>query len=193
MAAWRSASAKAAEPCAYHAAVLAPKLDALSIRRFRTVLVYDTPVTLGVLDALKSLAPEAQLAVAPHEADDAGELLAALRFDRAWFIPFYQALRKGDGSFYNREALLDHLAAGNPSTRAMHAVLAADISLELGFLEAGDGASLRFAPPQGRRELPQSDTFQRLASLFEMHEHAKNATRREKACAQTHNHEEEQP
>lgn len=182
----------AAEPCAYHAAVLAPKLDALSIRRFRTVLVYDTPVTLGVLDALKSLAPEAQLAVAPHEADDAGELLAALRFDRAWFIPFYQALRKGDGSFYNREALLDHLARETRAPRYA-CVLAADISLELGFLEAGDGASLRFAPPQGRRELPQSDTFQRLASLFEMHEHAKNATRREKACAQTHNHEEEQP
>ena len=176
----------AAQPCAYHAAVLAPELSALTIRRFRTVLVYDTPVTLGVLDALKTLAPDAQIVLAPPVPGDADELLAALRIDRAWYIPFYRALQKGDGRFYNREALLDHLARETRAPRYACA-LAADISFELGFLGAGEGAPIRFTLPEERREISQSATFALLASLPGMHEHLINTTRCAEAGASTHN------
>lgn len=182
----------AVQPAAYHAAVLAPELDALTIQRFRTVLVYDTPVTLGLLDALAALASGARLALAEPVPGDADELLAALRFDREAFIPFYQALRKGNGSFYNREALLDHFVRETHAPRYLCA-LAADMALELGFLCPGEGDLLRFAPPEGRRELMQSATFSTLASLAEMYEHATSAARRGEADAPAHHHEEEQP
>lgn len=184
----------APQPCAYHAAVLAPELDALTIRRFRKVLVYDTPLTLGLLDAISALASDAQLAVGRPVPGDAEELLPALQLERAAFIPFYQALRRAQTGFYNREALLDYFTRETRAPRHTCA-LAADIALELGFLSGGEGSSLRFVPPEGRQELSQSATFTILASVAQMHEYAIQKTRCNEADAQTHqhHHEEEQP
>ena len=84
------------------------------------------------------------------------------------------------------EALLDHLARETRAPRYACA-LAADISFELGFLGAGEGAPLRFTLPEERREISQSATFALLASLPGMHEHAINTTRCAEAGASTHN------
>ena len=125
---------------------------------------------------------------------DAEELLPALQLERAAFIPFYQALRRAQTGFYNREALLDYFTRETRTPRHTCA-LAADIALELGFLSGGEGSSLRFVPPEGRQELSQSATFTILASVAQMHEYAIQKTRCNEADAQTHqhHHEEEQP
>ena len=170
------------QPAAYHAAVFAPVLDALTISRFRKVLVYDTPLTLGMLDALKTLAPRAQLFAAPSVEGDGAALMKAFRFDRARFVPLYKAIAKRGGSFYNRETLLDHLCRETREPRYI-ASIGADVCAELGFLQGGDGDSLAFAPPPDKRDLGESLSFRQACALFEMHEYAKDALRCHRAEA----------
>ncbi len=180
------------QPCAYHAAVFAPVLDALTVSRFRHVIVYDTPVTLGILDALSALAPHAAITVAKPEEGDMASHFQSLSFDRASLVPFYKALVRRGGSYYNRAVLLDHFAreTGAPSHICM---LAADICTELGFLERGEGEQLCFAAPKDKRDLSESLTFRTAASLETMHGHAKRILNSRWAELQTQNLEEGQP
>jgi len=180
------------QPCAYHAAVMAPVLDTITVSRFQRILIYDTPVSLGILDALHALAPKAELILAKPVQMDMAPHFESLSFDRACLVPFYKALMRRGGSYYNREVLLDHFARETDAPSHV-CILAADICTELGFLEKGDGEQLRFAAPKEKRDLSESRTFRTAASLAAMHEHANRILNSRRADAQTQNHEEGQP
>ena len=183
----------APQPCAYHAAVLAPELDALTIRRFRKVLVYDTPLTLGMLDAISALAPDAQLAVGKPVAGDAAELLSALQLERAAFIPFYQALRRAQTGFYNREALLDYFTRER-AHRAIHARLRLILRWNLAFCLGERVRRCGLFRRRGGRSFPKAQRLQSLHLLHRcMNMQSKNALQRSGRATHQHHHEEEQP
>lgn len=180
------------QPCAYNAAVLAPVFDLLTVSRFETVLVYDTPISLGALDVISNLAPNAKIVLAKPTGTDMASHFQSLSFDRACLVPFYKALMKRGGSYYNREVLLDFFAreTGAPSYICR---LAADISIELGFLAKGEGESLAFVVPKEKKDLSESLTFSKVGALETMHKHANRILNSQWAKSHTQNREEGQP
>ncbi len=180
------------QPCAYHAAVFAPVIDALTVSRFRHVIVYDTPVSLGISDALCALAPKARIVLAKPVETDMASHFQSLYFDRACLVPFYKALVRRGGSYYNRTVLLDHFARETQAPSHI-CMLAADICIELGFLEKGEGEQLCFAAAKEKRDLSESPTFRTAASLEAMHGHANRILNSRWAELQTQNREEGQP
>lgn len=152
-------------PCAYHAAVLAPMINRLSIVRYRQIVVYDTPVIDGIIDTIASLAPDAQIICADADINEADALLDALVLDRKAIIPFYRAASKREGRFYNEAAVQEYfrfeLGASQPVCKLVTAVF-----IELGFL-IKDEKGIVFVKDAEAKELNDSAVFARLSALQE--------------------------
>lgn len=149
-------------PAAYNEVVAAPVMDQLELTRFRSVLVYDTPVTAGILNTLGRLAPQAEL-YAPRQAASAVALMAGLSMDRERFASFYRAMREHPAHYNSGEAV-DCLnrCTGRPEYECR---LALCIMQELGFVECGAGVA--FKNDAQTKQLADSATYRALNGLAE--------------------------
>ncbi len=150
---------EAHDPSAYHALVLAPMLEQMQPWRYKRILVYDTPVSNGILQAIFALAPGAQVFLG---SGDASELREALHFDREKLIPLYKALRASKKRFYNREELSDYLARQTSEKRVL-CRLGLEIMLELGL--AREDRGIAWVEDAPRVTLEKSKTFRSLQQL----------------------------
>ena len=147
-------------PCGYHTAVFGPVIDSLDMSRFSSVLMYDS-IDAGFAERLGALAPHAE--IIPGRAYPIG-CFASLALERRDIAAYYKALRSSERRFFNREELIDYLAAVTKTPVRM-ARLGERVMEELDFINANEGIRLIKDPPQ--RDLMESPTYaaaQRLRS-----------------------------
>ena len=151
---------------AYNAAVLAPVIANMDLSRYRTLVVFDTP--LGMLGALHEAAPSAKIICARPVAGDADELADALVIGREELGTIYRALSRTEGVFYNR-AVMEETICDALGIQRMTAAAAVGIFEELEFVFA-DGRGVRFNPDAPPKQLAQSRIFQSLNSVAEVND-----------------------
>ena len=147
-------------PCGYHTAVFGPVIDSLDMSRFSSVLMYDS-IDAGFAERLGALAPHAE--IIPGRAYPM-DCFASLALERRDIAAYYRALRSSERRFFNRDELIDYLAAVTKTPVRM-ARLGERVMEELDFINANEGIRLVKDPPQ--RDLMESPTYaaaQRLRS-----------------------------
>lgn len=151
--------------CAYNTVVFAPVIDELELERFKSIIVYDTPITLGIIDKLASMSPAAAILVDSRPYIDAE--VTVLNPEREQMKTIYLALKRLGGSYYNKSNLVDSLRSATAKPDCV-IELAIDIFIELGFLSV-DGNKLTFIKDAPFKNLSESFTYQTASALNEMY------------------------
>ncbi len=153
--------------CAYNTVIFAPIIDELELGRFKNIIVYDTPITFGILDKLSSMFPALAIEVDNRAYIDAEKEVAMLNPEREQIKAIYLALRRLGGSFYNRSNLIDSLRSATAKADCV-IELAIDIFIELNFLSV-EGNRLTFVKDAPFKNLNESFTYQTASALNEMY------------------------
>lgn len=154
--------------CAYNAAILAPEIAETELSRYKSIVVYDTATSSGILSALPIDYNKATVYAARPNEREISDLIADIPQTREDFITLYRALCQTTGTFYNLAVMADTLCAVTHAPRS-HCELAANVFYELDFVvKAQGGISVRQSPP--RRALEESRTYFVLNSLKELND-----------------------
>lgn len=153
--------------CAYNTVIFAPVIDEMELGRFRNIVIYDTPITLGMLDKLSALSPSAVISADNRQYVDAENEIAMLTPEREQVKAIYLALRRLGGSFYSKSNLVDSIRSATAKPDCV-IELAIDVFIELGFLSV-EGNSLTFMKYAPFRNLNESATYQTATALNGMY------------------------
>lgn len=157
------------QPCAYNAGILAPDLARLRMDRYENVVIYDTPISRGILARLRALAPNARLFVSKTQRGEAREMIEGLQIGRDGIIPYYRSILKAGRRFFNEEELVNRVCdrfGGKPH----ECRLAARVFSELGFLAHTESGGIVALDSPAHRDLEESATFMAAASLYDQNE-----------------------
>ncbi len=142
-------------PIAYNSIVLAPVLDELDIRAYRNLLVYDAAPSLGLLNKIQQLAPDASLFVGIPKASFAIDF----KCSRDYMSKHYIALKAAAQRPKKHRADIMDAMMDQTKMAAWESALAIDIFIELGFVIQGNGSELTLVIDPKKRDLSESPLY----------------------------------